>query len=130
MLEIGTGSGYQTAVLAQMVEEVWSIERIKPLLDKARSRLRQLKLRNVRFSHADGGLGWEEAAPFDGIISTAAPETIPEDLLRQLALGGCMVIPVGASLQQLQVITRTSEGYDTRLVEAVNFVPLRSGTVK
>ncbi|MDP4917196.1 MAG: protein-L-isoaspartate O-methyltransferase, partial [Haliea sp.] len=76
------------------------------------------------------GLGWEEAAPFDGIISTAAPETIPEDLLRQLALGGCMVIPVGASLQQLQVITRTSEGYDTRLVEAVNFVPLRSGTVK
>ncbi|MEZ5554915.1 MAG: protein-L-isoaspartate(D-aspartate) O-methyltransferase [Haliea sp.] len=130
VLEIGTGSGYQTAVLAQLVDEVWSVERIKPLLDKARARLRQLKLRNVRFSHADGGLGWEEAAPFDGILSTAAPESIPEDLLLQLAPGGCLVIPVGASLQNLQVITRTSEGYETRLVEAVRFVPLRSGTVK
>lgn len=130
VLEIGTGSGYQTAVLAQLVEQVWSLERIKPLLDKARTRLRQLKLRNVTLRHADGGFGWEDAGPFDGILSAAAPETIPEELLRQLAPGGALVIPVGGVSQQLQVVTRTSEGFDTRIVEAVRFVPLRSGTVK
>jgi protein-L-isoaspartate(D-aspartate) O-methyltransferase len=130
VLEVGTGSGYQTAILAQLVEQVWSVERIKPLLDKARPRLRQLKLRNVTLRHADGGLGWEDAGPFDGILSTAAPERIPEELLRQLAAGGCLVIPVGGASQHLQVVTRTSEGFDTRIVEAVRFVPLRSGTVK
>ncbi|MEQ8803079.1 MAG: protein-L-isoaspartate(D-aspartate) O-methyltransferase, partial [Haliea sp.] len=77
VLEVGTGSGYQTAVLAQLVEQVWSVERIKPLLDKARQRLRQLKLRNVTLRHADGSMGWEDAGPFDGILSTAAPERIP-----------------------------------------------------
>lgn len=130
VLEVGTGSGYQTAVLAQLVEQVWSVERIKPLLDKARQRLRQLKLRNVTLRHADGGMGWEDAGPFDGILSTAAPERIPEELLRQLAPGGCLVIPVGGASQHLQVVTRSSEGFDTRIVEAVRFVPLRPGTVK
>ncbi|MEQ9464534.1 MAG: protein-L-isoaspartate(D-aspartate) O-methyltransferase [Haliea sp.] len=130
VLEVGTGSGYQTAVLAQLVDHVWSVERIKPLLDKARQRLRQLKMRNVTLRHADGGLGWEDAGPFDGILSAAAPEHIPEELLRQLAPNGCLVIPVGGASQHLQVVTRTEEGFDTRIVEAVRFVPLRSGTVK
>lgn len=130
VLEIGTGSGYQTAILAQLVDEVYSVERIKPLQQKARQRLRQLKLRNVHMSHADGGMGWEERGPFDGIMSTAAPEQIPEELLRQLAMGGRLVIPVGGDHQHLQVVTRTAEGYETEIVEAVKFVPLRPGTVK
>ena len=130
VLEIGTGSGYQTAVLAQLVEEVYSVERIKPLQLKARQRLRQLKLRNVHMNHADGGMGWEERGPFDGIIATAAPERIPEDLLQQLAPGGRLVIPVGGETQHLQVVTRTHEGFETEIVEAVYFVPLRPGTVR
>ena len=130
VLEIGTGSGYQTAILAQLVDEVYSVERIKPLQQKARQRLRKLKLRNVHMTHADGGMGWEERGPFDGIMSTAAPEQIPEELLRQLAMDGRLVIPVGGERQHLQVVTRTAEGYETEIVEAVNFVPLRPGTVK
>lgn len=130
VLEIGTGSGYQTAILARLVGEVFSVERIRPLQLKARQRLRQLKLRNVQMNHADGGMGWEERGPYDGILATAAPERIPQELLRQLAPGGRLVIPVGAETQQLHVVTRTDEGFETRIVEAVNFVPLRSGTVK
>ena len=130
VLEIGTGSGYQTAVLAQLVEEVYSVERIRPLQQKARQRMRQLKLRNVHMNHADGGLGWEERGPYDGILATAAPERVPEELLRQLAPGGRLVIPVGGDTQHLQVVTRSAEGYDTEIVEAVNFVPLRPGTVR
>ena len=130
VLEIGTGSGYQTAVLAQLVEEVYSVERIKPLQQKARQRMRQLKLRNVHMSHADGGLGWAERGPFDGIMATAAPERIPEDLLLQLAPEGRLVIPVGGETQHLQVVTRTHEGFETEIVESVYFVPLRPGTVR
>jgi protein-L-isoaspartate(D-aspartate) O-methyltransferase len=130
VLEIGTGSGYQTAILAQLVDEVYSVERIKALQQKARQRLRQLKLRNVHMSHADGGMGWEECGPYDGIIVTAAPERIPEELLLQLATGGRMVIPVGGATQHLQVVTRTNEGYDTQIIEAVYFVPLRPGKTK
>ncbi len=130
VLEIGTGSGYQTAVLAQLVEEVYSVERIKPLQQKARQRLRQLKLRNVHMNHADGGMGWAERGPFDGIIATAAPERIPEELLQQLAPGGRLVIPVGGESQHLQVVTRTHGGFETEIVEAVYFVPLRPGTVR
>jgi protein-L-isoaspartate(D-aspartate) O-methyltransferase len=130
VLEIGTGSGYQTAVLAQLVGEVFSVERIKPLQQKARQRLRQLKLRNIQLNHADGGMGWEECGPYDGIVVTAAPERIPEELLLQLAPSGRMVIPVGGDIQHLQVITRTHEGYETEIVEAVYFVPLRSGKEK
>jgi protein-L-isoaspartate(D-aspartate) O-methyltransferase len=130
VLEIGTGSGYQTAILAQLVDEVYSVERIKALQQKARQRLRQLKLRNIHMNHADGGMGWEECGPYDGIVVTAAPERIPEDLLLQLATGGRMVIPVGGEIQHLQVVTRTHEGYETEIVEAVFFVPLRSGKEK
>jgi len=130
VLEIGTGSGYQTAVLAQLVGEVYSVERIKALQQKARQRMRQLKLRNVHMNHADGGMGWAERGPFDGIMATAAPERIPEDLLQQLAAGGRLVIPVGGDSQHLQVVTRTHEGFETDIVEAVNFVPLRPGTVR
>lgn len=130
VLEIGTGSGYQTAILAPLVGEVYSVERIKPLQQKARQRLRKLKLRNVHMHHADGAMGWEERGPFDGILATAAPERIPEGLLQQLAPGGRLVIPVGVESQHLQVVTRTHEGFETAIVEAVNFVPLRSGTVR
>jgi protein-L-isoaspartate(D-aspartate) O-methyltransferase len=130
VLEIGTGSGYQTAVLAQMVEEVYSVERIKPLQQKARQRMRQLKLRNVHMNHADGGMGWPERGPFDGIVATAAPEHIPEDLLQQLAMGGRLVIPVGGDTQHLHVVTRTPDGYVTDVIEEVFFVPLRPGTVR
>ncbi len=130
VLEIGTGSGYQTAVLAQLVGEVYSVERIKPLQLKARQRMRQLKLRNVHMSHADGGMGWPERGPFDGILSAAAPEQVPEELLRQLAPGGRLVIPVGGQTQHLHVIDRTAEGFETAVVEPVYFVPLRPGTVR
>jgi len=130
VLEIGTGSGYQTAVLAQLVENVYSVERIRPLQNKARQRLRQLKLYNIQTKHADGSMGWEDKGPYDGIISTAAPEQIPEQLLRQLAAGGRLVIPVGGMQQHLQVVTRTAEGFETEIVEAVRFVPLCSGTVR
>ena len=130
VLEIGTGSGYQTAILAQLVAEVYSVERIKALQQKARQHMRQLKLRNIQMSHADGGMGWEECGPYDGIVVTAAPERIPEDLLSQLDTGGRLIIPVGKERQHLQVITRTHEGYETEIVEDVFFVPLRPGKTR
>jgi protein-L-isoaspartate(D-aspartate) O-methyltransferase len=109
------------------VDEVYSVERIKALQQKGRQRLRQLKLRNVHLHHADGGMGWPEYGPYDGIIVTAAPERIPEELLLQLAVGGRMVVPVGGDVQHLQIVSRTHEGYETEIVEAVYFVPLRTG---
>ena len=130
VLEIGTGSGYQTAILAQLVGEVYSVERIKPLQQKARQRMRKLKLRNVHINHADGGMGWSERGPFDGILAAAAPERVPGELLQQLAPGGRLVIPVGGEEQTLQVVSRTDEGFETQIVEPVNFVPLRPGTVR
>lgn len=130
VLEIGTGSGYQTAVLAQLVGQVYSVERIKPLQEKARQRLRTLRLKNVQLRHADGGVGWKSEAPFDGIIATAAPETIPPDLLAQLAPGGRLIIPVGIETQYLTVVTRTEDGLETETFDEVRFVPLRSGLVR
>ncbi len=130
VLEIGTGSGYQTAVLAQLVGEVYSVERIKPLQEKARKRLRELRLKNVQLKHADGGVGWESEAPFDGIIATAAPEVIPPDLVAQLGPGGRLIIPVGVDTQYLTVVTRTAAGLDTETFDEVRFVPLRSGLVR
>lgn len=128
VLEIGTGSGYQTAVLSQLVDQIYSVERIKPLLDKARQRLKLLKLDNVNFQHADGGDGWRRFGPFDGILSAAAPRQIPQELKEQLAVGGRMVIPVGdPRSQQLYVIDRKENGFVEKAVEVVNFVPLLSG---
>ena len=131
VLEVGTGSGYQTAVLAQLVDQVFSVERIRPLQEKARKRLQRLKLHNVMLRHTDGGMGWSEKAPFDGILVTAAPREIPHELLEQLAVGGRLVIPVGHDEQILKRITRVTEDkYETETLEAVRFVPLLSGTVR
>lgn len=131
VLEVGTGSGFQTTVLAQLVELVYSVERIKPLQDKARKRLRLLGARNVHLKHADGGFGWQEKGPFDGIISTAAPEQVPAELVDQLAVGGRLVIPVGDSRsQQLTLVEKTEEGTHTTVVEPAFFVPLKSGLVR
>lgn len=133
VLEVGTGSGYQTAVLAQLVAQVRSVERIKPLQDKARNRLWTLGLNNVRLQHADGGFGWpEEGKTFDGILSTAAPRSIPSTLLAQLAPDGVLVIPVGADTQELKLVTRIgdSDTFDTQTLEPVKFVPLLSGLTR
>ena len=129
VLEIGTGSGYQAAVLAQMVKEVFTVERIAILINQARRRFQELRLRNIRVKHADGMIGWQEHAPFDGILATAAPEGVPPALLAQLAVGGRLVIPVGDSnAQALVLITRTPEGYKDEVLDQVTFVPMRAGT--
>ena len=131
VLEIGTGSGYQTAVLAGLVDELFSMERIRTLQEKARLRLRELAIHNVTLRHADGFTGWADKGPFDGIITTAAPLAIPRDLCEQLAPGGRLVIPAGPEqAQHLHVVTRTDQGFDTRVVEPVRFVPLLGGTVR
>ena len=127
VLELGTGSGYQSAVLARVAEEIYSIERIKPLLSKAKARLRTLKARNVRCKHGDGFEGWAEFAPFDVIMGAAAPETIPQSLLSQLAPEGFLLLPVGGSEQKLVQMTATPEGFEETIIEDVFFVPMREG---
>lgn len=132
VLEIGTGSGYQTAVLASLVGKVYSVERIRPLQEKARQRLVRLSLKNVRLRHTDGGMGWPDESPFDGIIVTAAPGEIPEELLKQLSPeGGRLVIPVGGSeFQDLVLVTRQGDEYYRKVLEAVRFVPLLVGVIR
>ncbi|MFK7830717.1 MAG: protein-L-isoaspartate(D-aspartate) O-methyltransferase [Congregibacter sp.] len=127
VLEIGSGSGYQSAVLAAMVDELYSLERIKPLLLAARKRMRQLKLRNVQMRHGDGYEGWASQGPFDGILVAAAPETVPDNLLSQLAPGGRLVMPVGGAEQMLVVIEHTETGFERYALEPVRFVPLVPG---
>jgi protein-L-isoaspartate(D-aspartate) O-methyltransferase len=127
VLEIGTGSGYQTAVLAQLVERVYSVERIKSLQWEAKRRLKQLDIYNISTKHGDGWLGWETKGPFDAIIVTAAAEVIPQALLAQLKDGGRMVIPVGETEQQLLKIERKGDEYLSTVVEMVRFVPLVAG---
>lgn len=129
VLEVGTGSGYQTSILAQLVPEVWSVERIKPLQDKARERLRLLGIKNVSLKYADGTFGWPEPAQFDGILSTAAPRSIPQSLLDQLAPNGVLVIPVGAEAQTLTLVIREgdTDNFIEQKLEEVKFVPLLSG---
>lgn len=128
VLEIGTGCGYQTAILAPLVDKIYTVERIAPLLKKAKNNLWDLKLKNISYQHNDGGWGWPEQAPFDGIIVAAAPEEVPEILLQQMAVGGVMLIPVGCkNQQQLYKITRTATGYENEVLEAVSFVPFLSG---
>lgn len=128
VLEIGTGCGYQTAVLAPLCEEVISVERILKLHRRARDLLYDLKIRNIRFRHGDGFIGMREHAPFDGILAAAVSENVPEDLLDQLAENGRIVMPVGrAAHQVLIVVDKTSTGFTQHEVEAVRFVPRIAG---
>ncbi len=129
VLEVGTGSGYQAAIIAPLAGEVYSVERIRPLLEQARRRLAELQLRNVRLKHSDGSWGWPEFAPYDAIIATAAPEQVPEALLQQLAPGGRLVMPVGPQgVQELVLLTRTAEGIERQVLDRVSFVPMLGGT--
>ena len=132
VLEVGTGSGYQTAVLAQLFERVWTVERIRPLQEKARERLQALKLYNVQYKHSDGGLGWPQYSPFDAILSAAAPASIPQELIEQMAIGGALVIPVGPVEQNLTLVTKDleTEHINQRSIEPVRFVPLLTGIIR
>ena len=127
VLEIGTGCGYQAAVLAQVAREVYTVERIKPLYERARKQLRELKLRNVSVRYADGSAGLPEAAPFDGIIMAAAAPALTSVLREQLAVGGRMVLPVGTQEQWLYLVERDARGFRETRLEPVKFVPLLIG---
>jgi protein-L-isoaspartate(D-aspartate) O-methyltransferase len=132
VLEIGTGCGYQTAVLSKVAKEVYSLERISPLVMKARKHLREIRMSNIKLKHADGTMGLPDFAPFDGIIVTAAATHIPEELMYQLAVGGRMVIPVGTEEQILYLIERVGtdgeDAFKKTQLESVKFVPLLGGT--
>jgi protein-L-isoaspartate(D-aspartate) O-methyltransferase len=129
VLEVGTGSGYQTSVLAQLVPEVYTVERIAGLQEQARQRLaRQLRLSNIRYKHTDGNWGWKQNAPYDGILVTAAPEEVPQELLNQLAEGGRLVIPSGPNgQQQLRIYSREGDTMKESVLGTVSFVPLLTG---
>lgn len=131
VLEVGTGSGYQSAVLSRLVPKVYTVERISALLQKARDAHRKLGLLNVFSKHSDGSWGWPPKAPYDAIMVTAAPSMVPPSLLEQLAIGGRLVIPVGTrdGVQQLKIYTRTAEGIEESAREYVHFVPLLNGAV-
>ncbi|MDD5301004.1 MAG: protein-L-isoaspartate(D-aspartate) O-methyltransferase [Gallionella sp.] len=127
VLEIGTGCGYQAAVLAQLVKQVYTMERIQPLYERARKQLSDLKLRNVSVRYADGCAGLPDAAPFDGIIMAAAAPVLSVALREQLAVGGRMVLPVGAQEQWLYLVERDAQGFRETKLEPVKFVPLLMG---
>lgn len=130
VLEIGTGCGYQTAILSQLAAEVCSIERIEPLYRQARDRLVRMRFAGIRLHHGDGALGWPQALTFDAILLTAAPAEVPPALLAQLAPGGRLIAPVheGGDAQRLRKLVRTSQGYECHDLGEVNFVPLLEGT--
>ena len=132
VLEVGTGSGYQSAILSRLVPKVYTVERISALLQKAREAHRKLGLMNVFSKHSDGSWGWEPNAPYPAIMVTAAPEVVPPTLLEQLAVGGRMIIPVGSmgGVQELNLYTRTSEGIEEVTLELARFVPLLDGAVR
>ena len=128
VLEVGTGCGYQTAVLAPLVERLFTIERIGGLLERAKQRLKELDIRNVKFHHGDGTQGWKSQAPFDGILVAAAPLVVPPALLRQLAAGGRLIVPVGSEgEQELMRFTRREQGVVRESLGRVAFVPLLGG---
>ncbi|OCG31103.1 protein-L-isoaspartate O-methyltransferase [Gilliamella sp. Choc4-2] len=129
VLEIGTGSGYQTAILAKLVNHVCSVERIKNLQWNTKRRLKQLDIHNISTRHGNGWLGWPERAPFDGIIVTAAASEVPKHLLEQLADKGRLIIPVGEQKQILQLIERNGDKFITKNIEEVKFVPLVKGDI-
>lgn len=124
VLEVGTGSGYQTAILAPFVEQIFTVERIEPLLEQAKQKHHALGLTNIRYSLSDGSWGWARYAPFDAIIATAAPEEIPVELMQQLVDGGRLIIPHGATQQRLSVVERDGESFNTTDLDLVSFVPL------
>jgi protein-L-isoaspartate(D-aspartate) O-methyltransferase len=128
VLEIGTGCGYQAAVLSRIAKEVYSVERVAPLLSRARVRLRELRYRNVRVKHADGQYGFEDAAPFDAIVIAAASAQVPDALTAQLAPGGRLILPVGVDQQRLLAVTRTEAGLVEESLDEVKFVPMLAGT--
>jgi protein-L-isoaspartate(D-aspartate) O-methyltransferase len=129
VLEIGTGCGYQTAVLAPLVEKIYTIERIASFVGRARRALRELRIRNVSFRHEDGNVGWPSHAPYDGILLTAAPHSVPPALLDQLAVGGRLIAPVGPEgRQELYRYTKTETRLERESLGLVSFVPLVSGT--
>lgn len=130
VLEVGTGSGYQTAVLAQVVERVFTVERIYPLQERAKETLKAIDVRNVVFRHSDGNWGWPQYGPYDAILVTAAPAQVPVELLNQLADGGRMVIPVGQHEQFLTLVIREGDEFIRQQVEPVNFVPLLAGAIR
>ena len=124
VLEIGTGSGYQAAILAEIVPEVFTIEIVEPLAKGAERTLKELGYRNIHIRVGDGYLGWPEETPFDVIIVTAAPDHVPQPLLDQLAVGGRLILPIGRDLQTLELYQRTIEGYEREIITLVRFVPL------
>lgn len=129
VLEIGTGSGYQAAILAQLTGTVYSVERIGALVNPARARFAELNIRNIHLKYSSGNWGWPEHAPYDGIMVTAAPVELPAALLEQLKEGGRLVVPLGArGMQELCLIIRTPEGYRKEILDKVSFVPLLGGT--
>jgi protein-L-isoaspartate(D-aspartate) O-methyltransferase len=127
VLEIGTGCGYQAAVLGRLAKEVFTLERIGPIIAKARKNLRELRLRNVKVKYGDGSAGFADMAPFDAILMTAAATHIPQELLMQLTLGGRLVMPIGTEVQRLTVVERTAHGFQQTELEEVKFVPLLPG---
>lgn len=129
VMEVGTGSGYQTAILAKVVERVFSVERILPLQERAKRVLKDIDVRNVVFRHADGNWGWPQYGPYDAILVTAAPAEIPRELLGQLADGGRLVIPVGEHEQHLMLVIRHGDEFTYQQVEPVRFVPLLAGAI-
>jgi len=129
VLEIGTGCGYQTAILSRIVRKVYSIERIGPLLTQTRIRLLKMGIRNICLKHADGMIGLPETAPYDGIILTAFVREIPEALLSQLSVGGRVVFPRGNQKQHLCMIEHTADGFVESVLDEVTFVPMLPGTV-
>lgn len=127
VLEIGTGCGYQAAVLSHIAKEVYSVERVAPLLSRARVRLREIRRNNVRVKHADGQHGLEQVAPFDAIVMAAAAAQVPEALTAQLATGGRLVMPIGINQQRLVAVTRTESELVEEMLDEVNFVPMLAG---
>ena len=127
VLEIGTGSGYQAAILAEIVKEVYTIEIVKTLADEAKNRLENLGYKNINVKCGDGYKGWPERAPFDKIIITAAPAEIPAELINQLKIGGEMIVPVGSWIQELCLITKTQDGFSKKSLMPVQFVPMIKG---
>jgi len=131
VLEVGTGSGYQAAVLSRLVKEVYSIERISKMLPLVKAKFAEINIKNVKFKHGDGNQGWVEHAPFDAIMVTAAAAGVPTKLYEQLKMGGRIIIPIGmeSEVQDLVEVVKTASGHQYKFLDKVRFVPMRSGNI-